>query len=59
MLLESTAEIYRGLSIKDMRVVNMNGGGEGNDPAAGLLGQMITGYKSISDAMDTGDQNKG
>jgi len=28
------------------------GGGGKNDPAAALLGQMVTGYKAIADAMD-------
>ena len=54
MVLDTTKDIYKSLNIKDMRVLNMGGGANGNqDPAGQLLGQMLASYKTISDQMDS------
>jgi len=50
MVLDTTKDIYKSLNIKDMRVLNMGGGKDGNqDPAGQLLGQMLASYKTIAD----------
>merc|ERR1711934_589831 len=54
MVLDTTKDIYKSLNIKDMRVLNMGGGKDGNqDPAGQLLGQMLCSYKTIADQMDS------
>lgn len=35
----------------EMSIVNLEGGSS-NDPAGALLGQMMTGFKAVSEAMD-------
>jgi len=52
MVLDTTKDIYRNLSIKDMRLVNMGGEDGNQDPAGQLLGQMINSYKQITDTME-------
>lgn len=51
MVIDTTHKIYNNINIKEMRVLNMGGkDGQGNhDPAAQLLDQMMTSYKSLSE----------
>ena len=56
MVLETTASIYKNLNIREMKVVNMSGGGAdggSQDPAGQLIGQVMASVKSIGDQMDT------
>lgn len=52
MILDTQKDIYRNISIKDMRMVNMGGENGNQDPAGQLLGQMINSYKQISDSIN-------
>lgn len=47
MILETTENVYKRLSIKEMNVVNMGGSGN-QDPAGQLIAQMMTSYNAMS-----------
>lgn len=53
-MLETTESIYKHLNISEMKVINMNGanGGNGQDTAGQLIGQIFASCKTLGNEIE-------